>query len=153
MSAALVLPVVWATSASMPEREAVEVATPVPEVAFYRKYTEALLRRYVKLSFERGRAPSLLGKEEMFRGRVTHYTVQGFDDVVIFVHDVERCVKTLSTDEQYLVRRLAMEEYTQAETAKMMGLTLRTLMRRYQQAIDRLTRVFMERRILTVADM
>lgn len=163
MSAALILPMVWATAEAMPEqkvsvaamaeRNAVEVETPAPEVAFYRKYTEALLRRYVKLSFERGRAPSLLGKEEMFRGRVTHYTVQGFDDVVIFVYDVERCVKMLSREEQYLVRRLAMEEYTQAETAKMLGLTLRTLMRRYSVAIDRLTRVFMERGILTLGEM
>jgi hypothetical protein len=37
------------------------------------------------------RAPSLLGRE-MFRGNVTNYSVQGFDDVVIFVHGVWRGV-------------------------------------------------------------
>ena len=66
-------------------------------MAFYRKYTEGLLRRYVRLSMEAGRAPSLLGRE-MFRGNVTNYSVQGFDDVVIFVHDVESCVRSSTKD-------------------------------------------------------
>ncbi len=104
MSAALViLPVVWATAAAKakPVERAPEVAGQVwlleprrsaPEVAFYRKYTEGILRRYVRLSMEAGRAPSLLGRE-MFRGNVTNYSVTGFDDVVIFVHDVESCVE------------------------------------------------------------
>src|ERR1700751_4157200 len=73
------------------------------EVAFYRKYTEGLLRRYVRMSLEVGRAPSLLGRE-MFRGNVTNYSVTGFDDVVIFVHDVERCVADLTESQQYLIR-------------------------------------------------
>ena len=98
MSAALViLPAVWATApASKPEvlSEVVEQRRSAPEVAFYRKYTEGLLRRYMRLSMEAGRAPSLLGRE-MFRGNVMNYSVQGFDDVVIFVHDVESCVKLL----------------------------------------------------------
>ena len=55
MSAALViLPMVWATSSvsAEPEEnfsELVEQGRTAPEVAFYRKYTEALLRRYVRL--------------------------------------------------------------------------------------------------------
>ncbi len=106
MSAAvLVLPVIWATEAlnEIHEvRDVREVAEAggqrqrqtAPELAFYRKYTEGLLRRYVKMSMEAGRAPSLLGRE-MFRARVTNYQVHGFDDVVIFVHDVERCLAML----------------------------------------------------------
>ena len=111
MSAALViLPMVWATAGDPTQR--VEMAPEVveqremeqrtaPEVAFYRKYTEGLLRRYVRLSMEAGRAPSLLGRE-MFRGNVTNYSVQDFDDVVIFVHDVETCVK-FNEEERRLV--------------------------------------------------
>jgi hypothetical protein len=66
MSAALViLPVVWATAApsylkTLPE--VVEQKKTAPELAFYRKYTEGMLRRYVRLSMEAGRAPSLLGR-------------------------------------------------------------------------------------------
>src|SRR5260370_23786584 len=61
MSAALViLPVVWATEAnddgySQGIHEVVDVVEQqqaAPELAFYRKYTEGLLRRYVRLSME-----------------------------------------------------------------------------------------------------
>ena len=107
-AAVVVLPVLWATAAdekkvSQPAKK--PLARVVPELAFYRKYTEALLRRYMKLSMEAGRAPSLLGRE-MFRGKVTHYRVQGFDDVVIFVHDVESCIKLLDAEQNHLIRRI-----------------------------------------------
>jgi hypothetical protein len=82
---------------------------PDPSVAFYRKYTEALLRRYVRLSMGAGRVPSLLGRE-LFRGKVTNYRVEGFDDMVIFVEDVARCVAKLDKGHQVLVERIAMQE-------------------------------------------
>src|ERR1700733_6835027 len=95
MSAALViLPMVWATAAQPEMHSVVEVGAQeeaqrqaAPEMAFYRKYTEGMLRRYVRLSMEAGRALSLLGRE-MFRGKVTSYHVHGFDDVVVLEHDV-----------------------------------------------------------------
>ncbi len=153
MSAALViLPMVWATAAA-PEKtaeklaEIVEQRRTAPEVAFYRKYTEGLLRRYVRLSMEAGRAPSLLGRE-MFRGNVTNYSVQGFDDVVIFVHDVESCIKLLDEEQQHLVRRIAVQEFTMEETASMLKLPLRTVHRRYGSALDDLTEIFLERKLL-----
>jgi hypothetical protein len=153
MSAALViLPMVWATAAQQqPELHAVvEVVAQqqaAPELAFYRKYTEAMLRRYMRLSMEAGRAPSLLGRE-MFRGKVTNYRVHGFDDVVIFVHDVEKCLAKLDEGQQYLIRRIALQEYTQGETAGMMGVGLRTIVRRYAEALDLLTKIFLERNLL-----
>jgi len=153
MSAALViLPVVWATASSGVKTaeelpESVEQRRSAPEVAFYRKYTEGLLRRYVRLSMEAGRAPSLLGRE-MFRGRVTNYSVQGFDDVVIFVHDVETCVKLLDEGQQHLIRRVALQEFTLEETASLLQLPLRTVHRRYGDALDELTEVFLERKLL-----
>ena len=155
MSAALViLPVVWATaspSASARTAETLpedmEQRRTAPEVAFYRKYTEGLLRRYVRLSMEAGRAPSLLGRE-MFRGNVTNYSVQGFDDVVIFVHDVETCVKLLDEGQQHLIRRIALQEFTLEETASLLQLPLRTVHRRYGNALDELTEVFLERKLL-----
>lgn len=158
MSAApVILPMVWATAGVPTER--VEMAPEVveqremeeqrtaPEVAFYRKYTEGLLRRYVRLSMEAGRAPSLLGRE-MFRGNVTNYSVQGFDDVVIFVHDVETCVKLLDEEQQHLIRRIALQEFTLEETASLLQLPLRTVNRRYGYALDELTEIFLERKLL-----
>ncbi len=118
-----------------------------PELAFYRKYTEGMLRRYVRLSMETGRVPSLLGRE-MFRGRVTNYRVQGFDDVVIFVHDVEKCLTKLTALQQTLIERIALQEYTQGEAARMTGMSLRTVVRRYAEAVDMLTSIFLESGLL-----
>ncbi len=160
MSAALViLPVVWATEAleagglfetgAGPLTAGLDIAErqAAPEMAFYRKYTEAMLRRYVKMSMETGKVPSLLGKE-MFRGKVTSYQVRSFDDVVIFVIDVERCLARLDEGQQYLIRRIALQEYTQGETAAMAGMPLRTVHRRYADALDELTEIFLERKLL-----
>ena len=100
-----------------------------------------------KLSMETGRAPSLLGRE-MFRGNVTHYNVQGFDDVVIFVHDVERCLQLLDRVESFLIHRIALQEYTQPETALMLNLPVRSVVRRYDKSLDILTRLFLDRKLL-----
>jgi Sigma-70, region 4 len=151
MSAALViLPMVWATAVQEEMRAVVETVTQqqaAPELAFYRKYTEGMLRRYMRLSMEAGRAPSLLGRE-MFRGKVTNYRVHGFDDVVIFVHDVETCLAKLEEGQQYLIKRIALQEYTYVETAGMMGLCMKTVIRRYARALDELTEIFLERKLL-----
>jgi Sigma-70, region 4 len=151
MSAALaILPVVWATAAPSRAKttlEVVEQKKTAPELAFYRKYTEGLLRRYVRLSMEAGRAPSLLGRE-MFRGKVTNYRVHSFEDVVIFVHDVETCLKMLDEGQQHLIRRIALQEFTQAETAGLLGLSLRSVHRQYADALDELTEIFLERKLL-----
>ena len=114
---------------------------------FYRKYTEGMLRRYGKLSMESGRVPSMLG-QEMFRGKVTNYKVKGFDDVVIFVHDVERCLKGMTLVQQHLIERIVVQGYTQGETAALLGIPLRTIIRRYNAALDELTRLFLRRKIL-----
>ena len=114
---------------------------------FYRKYTEGMLRRYGKLSMESGRVPSMLG-QEMFRGKVTNYKVHGFDDVVIFVHDVERCLHGMTLVQQHLLQRIALQGYTQGETAALLGVSLRTVVRRYNAALDELTRMFLRRKML-----
>ena len=154
MSAALViLPAVWATAAPSRKKtlpEVVEQKKAAPELAFYRKYTEGLLRRYVRLSMEAGRAPSLLGRE-MFRGKVTNYRVHSFEDVVIFVHDVETCLKKLDEGQQHLIRRIALQEFTQQETAGLLGLSLRSVHRQYADALDELTEIFLERKLLEPA--
>ncbi len=117
------------------------------ELAFYRKYTEGMLRRYMRLSMQGGRTPSLLGRE-LFRGKVTSYKMRSFDDVVIFVHDVNNCLERLGMGKQHLIRRIALQEYTQGETAAMLGLSLRTVVRQYSEAIDELTAMFLEKKML-----
>lgn len=118
-----------------------------PQTAFYRTYTEAMLRRYGVLSLESGRVPSMLGRE-MFRGKVTSYRVHAFDDVVIFVHDVEQCIRQLTPEQQRLIQRIGVQEYTFSEAAGMLHLSLRSVQRRYHDAVDELTTIFLERRLL-----
>jgi hypothetical protein len=149
MSAAVaILPSVWAVEAQRPAQQYTTERKPIePEMAFYRKYTEGMLRRYVRLSMESGKVPSLLG-QEMFRSKVTSCRIEGFDDVVIFVHDVEKCLEKLDEEQQRLISRIALQQYTVSETAELMGLRPRTVIRRYGQAVDRLTRVFLNVRML-----
>lgn len=122
-AAAAVLPYVWAFA--FPGAAPLDPALPEPrieqpaeelrqEAVIYRPYTEALLRRYVKMSMEAGKVPSLIG-QEMFRGNVTTCRVGNFDDVVIFLHDVDHCLEQLESLQQKLVRRLALEQYTVGE--------------------------------------
>jgi predicted DNA-binding protein (UPF0251 family) len=158
--AVVVLPRVWAVGDAM-EGHALEagrgkprlVGDPTPasrpkvEVAFYRKYSEAMLRRYLRLSMEAGRVPSLLGRE-MFRGNVTSYRVHSFEDVVVFCMDVETCLARLNAEEKAVIRRIALQEYTQAEAAAVLGMNLRAVVRQYGMALDKLTTMFLKARML-----
>jgi len=124
--------------------------TEEPGFAFYRKYTEAILRRYLTMSMAKAKIPSLLGRE-LFGGKATYYSVKGFDDVVIFVHDVDRCLEELSPGLQHLVQRIAIEGYSQSEAAALLGIGYGTVRRRYAEAIDTLTRLMLDRKILHLA--
>jgi hypothetical protein len=155
-AAAAVLPYVWAVQDAQTRlRRQVEAAQATraelysvePEMAFYRKYTEAMLRRYVRMSMEAGKVPSLLG-QEMFRGHVTNYRIDSFEDVVIYLYDVEKCLKQLKVEQQHLIARIALQQYTLGETAELMGLKPRTVVRRYGQAVDCLTKVFLKVKML-----
>jgi predicted DNA-binding protein (UPF0251 family) len=123
-----------------------------PELAFYRKYTEAMLRRYSRLCLSVGRMPALLG-HDAFRGKMSTYRVTSFEDSVIFVYDVEKCLKMLDGFSQEVIRRIALQEYTQGEAAGLLRVSLRTIVRRYGEAIDGLTHTFIERRLLEIDPM
>ena len=146
-AAALPVPRIWA-SVPLPVEVDEEIPGPPPqELAFYRKYTEAMLRRYAAMAMEAGRVPSLLGKE-LFRARVTNYVVHSFEDVVIFVHDVEKCMAKMDRLERMLIRRIGVQQYTQAEVSAMARLSLRTVVRQYPRALDHLTGIFLEVNLL-----
>ncbi len=114
-------------------------ASPVPgrdpDLWLYRDRTLGLLRRYLQLSVEVGRLPSLLGRE-FFRTGVTSYRATTFEDAVIFVHDVGRGLEKLKGFENKLIARIVLQDYTQNETA------------RFPEAVDQLTEVFLEAGLL-----
>ncbi|MGA2966469.1 MAG: sigma factor-like helix-turn-helix DNA-binding protein, partial [Terriglobales bacterium] len=110
-------------------------AEPPPAVVFgetekelwlYRRRTVALLRRYARASVEVGRLPSLLGRE-FFRTRVTSYTMRNFEEVVIFVADMERAIERLNGLEKKLLAMNILEEYTIPEVAQVLGCNYRTV--------------------------
>lgn len=143
----VMLPRVWATEAVADERQA-ESSHPDVALQFYRKYTEALLRRYQRLKLQAGRVPSRMDRE-MFRGKMSHYRVEGFEDRVIFCVDVERCLGRLSEGDKRLVQRIAVQEYSMGEAAAMLGTSLRSCVVLYGRAVDRMTRLFLEAKLLT----
>lgn len=165
---ARVLPRVLAKYGCIPPTPASEVILDVPppapelqpapvvaintDIAFYRRYTEGLLRRYLRCSMEAGKVPSLMGKE-MFRSKVSSYRMRSFEDIIIFMHDVERCLGRLDEDQQDLISRITLQEYTVLETAQMLDLSPKTVVSRYKGAIDRLSRIFLSVEILHAKDL
>jgi hypothetical protein len=117
------------------------------ELVAYRGRTIGLLRRYFRMSIELGRLPSLLGRE-FFRAKVTSYRMSTFEDVVIFVHDVERCLDRLDEFSRQLVARIVLQEHTQAEAARLLGAPLRTVQRQFPEALDRLSEIFIRASLL-----
>jgi predicted DNA-binding protein (UPF0251 family) len=114
-----------------------------PDLWLYRDRTVALLKRYLRFSVEVGRLPSLLGRE-FFRTKVSSYRVGTFEDAVIFVHDVEKCLEKLDGFEQELIATVVLQDYTQDEAARLMGCWRRTIGRRFPEALDRLSEAFLE---------
>src|SRR5580693_5266275 len=90
-----------------------------PDLWLYRKRTVGLLRRYLRFSIETGRLPSLVGRE-FFRAKVTYYTAATFEDRVIFVRDVEKCINRLEGWDQQLIARIVLQEYGQEQAARIL---------------------------------
>ncbi len=146
MSAAPLLRQVWAHA--LPKKEAAKApAVPIGTLAFYRKRTEALLRQYLQASMQMGRTPSILGNC-MFRGKVSSYRMHSFEDMVIFVFDIEKCLKRLDGFSQNVVAKIALQEYSHGETAELTGQSVRSIGRKYSEAIDALTAILLEYELL-----
>jgi hypothetical protein len=109
----------------------------------YRGRTVAMLRRYMRYSIETGRLPSLLGRE-FFRAKVTSYTVVTFEDRVIFVHDMEKCLDRLDEFSRQLIARHILQEHDQAATGKMLHCAERTVRNYMPVVLDVLTEILIE---------
>lgn len=108
----------------------------------YRRRTIALLRRYARSSVEVGRLPSLLGRE-FFRSQVTSYTMRNFEDVVIFVTDMEHAIEKLNALEKKLLAMYVLEEYTIPEVSRLLRSNQRMVERSVQEALDQLSRILL----------
>lgn len=117
--------------------------TPDPDLWLYRERTLALLKRYLRISIEVGRLPSILGRE-LFRSKVTSYRMSSFEDGVIFVHDVERALGRLEQFSQQVIALVVFQECTQEETAEALQCGRRTVCREFPAAVDRISEIFLE---------
>jgi len=171
MSAALQLPVIWGTSSTERRWNAgrsdgqkgagseagTEIGAgsgqkspgirPNASMAFYRKHTEGMLRRYLYASMQVGRTPSILG-DSIGRGWVSSRPVRTFEDAVIFVLDIERCLDKLGSLDRQMLSRVVLQEYTQAEAAQLIGMSSRALCYKFPLALDRLTEKLLENGLL-----
>ena len=99
-------------------------------LAFYRKHTENMLRRYLYASMQVGRSPSILG-EPIARGWASSRPVRTFEDAVIFVLDIEKCLDQLDHLDRQLLSRIVLQEYTHSEAASLLGMSVRTVGNRF----------------------
>jgi predicted DNA-binding protein (UPF0251 family) len=129
---------------NQPARPLPELA---PELSLYRNHTIALLRRYFCVSVEVGRLPALLGRE-CFRTNEQDYHVHSFENMVIFVIDIERCLDRLDPFDKKLIALIVLQEYTQEEAAQLLGCTDRQVRNRFVDAIDTVSAMFLEKRML-----
>jgi hypothetical protein len=109
----------------------------------YRGRTVAMLRRYMRFSIETGRLPSLLGRE-FFRAKVTSYTVVTFEDRVIFVHDMEKCLDRLDEFSRQLIARHILQEHDRWATAKLLHCNEKTVRRYTPLVLDLLSEILIE---------
>lgn len=127
---------------TVPEETLPEETVPQISLAFYRKHTEKMLRRYLYASMLVGRAPAILG-EPVGRGWVSSRKVKTFEDAVIFVLDIERCLNKLGGVDRALLCRIVLQEYTHVETASLLGASVRAVSYKYPMALDRLTELLL----------
>jgi hypothetical protein len=163
MSAALQIPTLWGAAeaqiawrrkpvaahvqATPVKRQTVVRTEPLESLAFYRKHTESLLRRYLYASMQVGRAPSILS-DPIARGWVSSRPVRTFEDAVIFVLDIEKCISELGSFDRQLISRVVLQEYTQAEAASLLGMSVRAISYKFPQALDHLTEMLLEASLL-----
>jgi hypothetical protein len=119
--------------------------------AFYRRHTENILRRYLYASMQIGRSPSILS-DPVGRGWASSRPIRTFEDAVIFVLDVERCLDRIEPLDRQILSRVVLQEYTQAEAAVMLGMSARTISYKLPQALDRLTEHLLASGLLVLPD-
>jgi DNA-directed RNA polymerase specialized sigma24 family protein len=108
-----------------------------------------LLRRYLYASTQVGRAPSILG-DPIARGWASSRPVRTFEDAVIFVLDIEKCLGQISWLDREMLSRIVLQEYTQAETAIMLGMSVRSISYKFALALDRLTEKVLDAGLLVL---
>ena len=103
--------------------------------------TMALLHRYFRKSLLIGRLPSLLGRE-VFPARMQGRALHAFEDTVLFVCDVDRCLTGLEPLNQRLVAYCILEDHTEWDAARQFHRSQSDVSRRLHATLDLLHDTF-----------
>jgi hypothetical protein len=111
---------------------------------YERMRTMAVLRRFFRTALLLGRMPSLLGREIL---RASCAAGQGrsawaFEDSVLYICDVGRCLRELEPLEQRLIAFCILEEHSEWEAARLFHRSRSDISRRLAHALDLLHETF-----------
>lgn len=114
---------------------------------FERTRTMALLYRFLRTALSLGRMPSLVGRE-IFRTQVRAHPPAAFENAVLFVCDVEKCLSELEPFEQRLIAYCVLENRSEWEASRQFRASQGFISRRLSHALDFLYVTFCRRGIL-----
>lgn len=103
--------------------------------SFERMRTMALLYRFLRTALSLGRMPSLVGRE-IFRARVRARPPSAFEDAVLFVCDVEKCLGELEPLEQRLIAYCVLENRSEWEASRQFQTSQGFISRHLGHALD-----------------
>lgn len=103
--------------------------------SFERTRTMALLHRFLRTALSLGRMPSLVGRE-IFRARVRARPPSAFEDAVLFVCDVEKCLGKLEPLEQRLIAYCVLENRSEWEASRQFQTSQGFISRHLGHALD-----------------
>jgi DNA-directed RNA polymerase specialized sigma24 family protein len=124
---------------------------PELDLYFYRRQTHGMVRRYFYTALQTERIGSTLA-DASCRGWVSSRPIRSFEDALIFVHDMERCIQSLPSLDRDLLNRIVIQEYTHAEAAVLLGMSERTVAYKLPVALDRLTRKLIDAELLILPE-
>jgi len=120
-------------------------------ISFERAQTVGLLHRFFRAALLVGRMPSLLGRE-IFRTRSSSLPARAFEDSVVFVCDVERCLRRLTPAERRLVAYCVLEDRSEWEAARRLHCSQSDVSRRLGYTLDTLYEMFCQLEMLKRPD-
>jgi len=115
--------------------------------SFERTRTMALLYRFLRTALSLGRMPSLVGRE-IFRTKVRAHPAGAFENAVVFVCDVEKCLAQLEPLEQRLIAYCVLENRSEWEASRQFQASQGFISRHLGHALDVLHVTFCQRGIL-----
>lgn len=107
-----------------------------------------VLHRFFRTSLLLGRMPSLLGRE-IFRGRMRSHPAGALEDAVVFVCDVEKCLRGLAPLDQRLIAFCVLEDHSEWAAARQFHCSQSEISRRLGRTLDLLHETFCRMGLLT----